>query len=184
MILSKNDISRAICNQDLNIYPFKKKHMQPASYDLTLGSTFLKFNSSPLLDIRKEPEMEKIIKKDTIILPPQSFILGTTQEEVSIGAGYCARVDGRSSIGRYGILVHSTAGFIDPGFKGKITLEITNQNRDHSIEIDIGRRICQIVFEKLSSKSDVLYGDPSLGSKYQGQSCTTPSRAYSDYVAR
>lgn len=164
------------------IEPFIKENLQPASVDLTLAREFLRYPWRPddvdpiLLDqVKKHPvEMDKI-EADSVMIPPMGFMLGRTQEWVNIPANMVASVEGKSSLARLGIFVHVTAGFIDPGFRGTITLEFFNASPRY-IGLVAGIHICQIAFTRMSRDAMRPYGSPGLGSKYQNQSNTTSSR--------
>jgi dCTP deaminase len=116
---------------------------------------------------------------EPFILQPGAFCLATTLEVITLPDDIVARVDGRSSLGRLGLLVHATAGYIDPGWTGKLTLELSNQSQ-MPIALYYGMRVAQISFLTLSSPVDRPYGTPGLGSKYQGQTGPTPSRIWED----
>lgn len=146
------------------VEPWNDGHLQPASIDLTLGNGFIVNGVKQVLDTG-----------DAYALAPGEFILGTTHEIVYVPNGYAARVEGRSSWGRKGLLVHATAGFIDPGFRGKITLEMKNLMQTETLRLPVGERLCQITFMQCVSPSNRPYGSPGLGSHYQGQSEVTPS---------
>lgn len=170
MILSDRDIRAAMqrLENPLIIDPgFDPGRLQPASLELTLDGT----NYSPLLGELYGPHPVG----DVGILDPGSFVLGCTAETVHIPTDLVAQVNGKSSWARKGLIVHTTAGFIDPGFKGQITLEMVNLG-PCPIKIPIGAPICQLVFFQMTSPAERPYGHPQLGSKYQGQQGPTPSR--------
>lgn len=157
-------------------------HIHASSMDLRLGSTFKLYEHSKfaLLD-PKRPEtfqgnMRTVTVKDgeSFIVQPGEFVLGVTCERITVPYDLVVRVEGRSSLGRLGIIVHSTAGFIDPGFSGTITLEISNLNR-MPVALYPGMRICQLAFEVMSSPAETPY-DQKPGSKYQGQTLPEESR--------
>jgi dCTP deaminase len=143
---------------------WKPEHLQPASIDLTLGKEFIANGVKHVLD-----------KGESYALAPGEFILTTTFETVYVPNGYAARVEGRSSWGRKGLLVHATAGFVDPGFRGTITLELKNLTQTETLRLPVGERLCQITYLRCVSRSEQPYGSPQLGSHYQGQSGATPS---------
>ena len=185
MILSDVDIKKEIKSKRLVISPLDLKAIQQASLDLKMAAEFRVFKNSikPYLDV-KEPadefmELIKIKKGDPIIIHPGEFLLGTTVEKVKIPNDLVAQLNGRSSLGRLGIIVHATAGFIDPGFEGRITLEITNI-ANLPIALYPGMRIGQLAFIKLSSPSQNPYS-PKRGSKYSGQVGPTTSRIWKDF---
>lgn len=146
------------------ITPFTHHNIQPGSIDLMLGHTFI------VNGVRR-----KLDDGDHYALAPGEFILATTHEFVKVPATHSARVEGRSSWGRKGLLVHATAGFIDPGFRGTITLELKNLTQTETLRLFVGDRLCQITFTKMSSPALYPYGSPGLGSHYQGQDGATPS---------
>lgn len=186
MILSDRDLLREIKAGNLVIKPFNIKHIQPSSIDLLLGFEFRTFKNThrAYIDVR-EPVfdyMEKIvIKKDEpLIIHPREFILGTSIETIKIPSHLLARLDGKSSIGRLGLIVHATAGFIDPGFEGQITYEMTNLS-NIPIAIYGGMKIAQMSVHALMSPSETPYGSKKIESKYLGQKGPTPSKMYLNY---
>jgi dCTP deaminase len=160
VILSDADLKVAQSLYRL-IAPFRKEHMQPASIDLTLGADFVS-------------EDQRIIVDGGYELAPREFALGTTVEFVNVPPHLVAQINGRSSWARRGLIVHTTAGFIDPGFNGQITLELYNVG-SKTLFLPVGERICQIVFTELTSPAERPYGYEGLGSHYQGQTGATPS---------
>jgi dCTP deaminase len=124
-------------------------------------------------------ELVAISEEEPFVLQPGVFCLATTLETIALPDDIVARVDGRSSLGRLGLLVHATAGYVDPGWTGKLTLELSNQSQ-MPIALYYGTRVAQISFLRLSSPVDRPYGSPGLGSKYQGQTGPTPSRISED----
>jgi dCTP deaminase len=184
MILSDRDIKQRLARGDLMIGPLSDESLQiqPASVDLRLGHEFLVYHAARVscLDPR-EPEtiaaaMDRVIveAERAFVLHPGEFALGTTEERVRIPADLVGMVDGRSSIGRLAVVVHATAGFIDPGFEGQITLELSNIG---SIPVKLypGMRIAQLVLHEMTSSAEQPYGS-SRGSSYQAQSGPQPSR--------
>lgn len=179
MVLSDVDISTRIDAGELVIDPYAKRNVEPASVDLRMGDTLTKVHSSPIAERGpatlaepndREYEYEEM---DDMTLHPGVLYLAATKEQVGLPKDLAANVLGRSSLGRLGVSVHQTAGFIDPGFEGEITLEITNHG-PQPVQLEPGLRICQIVFEKLSSEPSKSYGHED--SQYQNQSGPTPSR--------
>jgi len=178
MILSDTDVTAALNDSSLEIDPLMPDQVQPASIDLTLGDTFLAY-SSPLWaeDVvlgASDTLPEMIESAGPYRLTPGSFVLGSTVERVRLGSQLCAQVEGRSSVGRLGLAVHITAGFIDPGFNGRITLELYNFSQ-RTIVLTPGVRICQLSVQLCKSACSVPYGDPSRANKYQGQDGTKAS---------
>lgn len=177
MILSDIDILNELEDGRLKIDPLEDidTQIQPSSVDLRLGSEFLTFNYTniPYIDPRDETQTNTYTSEITIdddevfVLHPGDFVLGTTQETVEMPADLVAEVNGRSSLGRLGVLVHATAGVVDPGYRGEITLELSNIGRA-PIALTPGMRICQILITELRTEADRPYGE-ERGSKYQGQ---------------
>lgn len=176
MVLSDVDIIERIGQDDLVIDPYIEDHVEPASVDLRLGEDFKKAPDGAIFRTTSLSEDEDTITwvdySDVLVLHPGDFALATTLERVEIPDDMVASVLGRSSLGRLGISVHQTAGYIDPGFKGQITLELSNHGPT-SVELEAGERICQVAFEELSSSAMEPYGHE--GSQYQNQSGATPS---------
>lgn len=174
MILSDNTIYKMIQNSELKITPLENEQIQPASVDIRLGNTFGVVEDSPAGIITMDSEIKyKIIESDTYILLPNQFVLATTMEYFELPDDLTAFVEGRSSLGRMGLFIQN-AGWVDPGFKGEITLELYNANRC-AIELKAGRRVGQLVFAKM----DAAALNPYNG-KYQGQKRATGSRVYLD----
>lgn len=174
MILSDNTIYKMIQNSELKITPLENEQIQPASVDIRLGNTFGIVEDSPAGIITMDSEIKyKIIESDTYILLPNQFVLATTMEYFELPDDLTAFVEGRSSLGRMGLFIQN-AGWVDPGFKGEITLELYNANRC-AIELKAGRRVGQLVFAKM----DAAALNPYNG-KYQGQKRATGSRVYLD----
>lgn len=190
MILSDKDIKAKIEAGDIVVVSPENDHMAnigASSMDLRLGRYFKIYDHArhALLDPRNPETFRDIakmieIKEENVpfIVQPNEFVLGVTLETVKIADDMVARVEGRSSLGRLGIIVHSTAGFIDAGFEGTITLEITNINR-MPVALYPGMRVCQLAFEMMSSRAEVPYYK-KVSSKYQGQSLPEESRISSD----
>lgn len=174
MILSDNTIYKMIQNSELKITPLENEQIQPASVDIRLGNTFGVVEDNPSGIITMDSEIKyKIIESDTYILLPNQFVLATTMEYFELPDDLTAFVEGRSSLGRMGLFIQN-AGWVDPGFKGEITLELYNANRC-AIELKAGRRVGQLVFAKM----DAAALNPYNG-KYQGQKRATGSRVYLD----
>lgn len=188
MILSDRDIKKYLKEGKIVIEPLENPELQvqPSSVDLRLGNQFKIFKQTkkayidPLSDNAEEyTETISIGKNENFILHPSEFVLGTTIERIEMPDDMVARVEGRSSLGRLALLVHATAGYIDPGFKGNLTLELSNVGK-MPVALYQGMRICQISFEKMSSGVDVPYGHPSRNSKYQNQRGPMGSRIHLD----
>ncbi len=181
MVLSDRDIRAAIGERRIVIEPFEAKYLQPASVDIHLDSQFRVFRSTrhAYIDLKKGVEditdLVTVQSGDRFILHPGEFALGSTLERLRLADDIVSRVEGKSSLGRLGLLIHSTAGFVDPGWDGHLTLELSNVN---TIPITLypGMRIGQLSFFQLSSPAERPYGSAELGSSYQGQSGPTPSR--------
>lgn len=170
MLLCDKTIKKLIETEDLITCPegVELTPIQPASYDLRLGSSYI---STPY---GKLPPYTEFIPKDGgLSVPPHQFLLMTTLEKVKIPNNICAFLEGRSSVGRTGIFIHN-AGLIDPGFEGQITLEIFNAS-DHYVDLDYGMRICQIIFHQMDD-----YCENPYNGKYQNQKGATASRLYLD----
>lgn len=151
------------------IQPWSHNQLQPASYDVRLGRE-LRTEHGVAFQLGTEPgEM-----LDWVMSPGQ-FLLGHTEEYFRIPTHLCARVDGKSSVGRLGLAVHVTAGFIDPGFQGQITLELKCHNQMKGFVLRPGMLIAQVTFHRLTDAPERLYGDPALGSHYQNQVGATPA---------
>jgi len=186
MILSDRSIRELIEAGRLMVEPFEPRMIQPSSIDLRLARKFLVFRNTKkaFLDVR-EPvdefmEMLDIEPGRPVILHPKEFVLGSTVERVTVPTDIVGRLEGRSSLGRLGIVIHSTAGYIDPGFSGQITLEISSL-ANIPIALYPGMRIAQISFSQMTTPADAPYGAGALGSKYQQQDEPTPSRLYLDF---
>jgi dCTP deaminase len=182
VILSDRDLRERLERGDLVIGPLEDPELQiqPASVDLRLDRSFVAFRASrlPCLDPRNMPddatERIEVAEGESFVLHPGDFVLGSTIERVKIPADLVARVEGRSSLGRLAIVVHATAGFIDPGFEGQITLELSNLGRT-AVKLYPGMRISQVVLHTMTSPAQRPYGT-ARGSKYQGQSGPVASR--------
>ncbi|MBI3331993.1 dCTP deaminase [Candidatus Peregrinibacteria bacterium] len=197
MILSDRDIRKALETGRVKIdspqhpsMPLRAgemfQHIHASSMDLRLGNTFKLYEHSKFAVLDpKQPEsfhgnMRTITIPDNepFIVQPGEFVLGVTREHITVPDDLVVRVEGRSSLGRLGIIVHSTAGFVDPGFSGTITLEISNLNR-MPVALYPGMRVCQIAFEQMTSKADMPY-NLKPNSKYQGQILPEESRLAAD----
>ena len=178
MVLSDTGIRSHISAGNLTIDPYEADNVEPASVDLRLGSDFKKAQHNSIQASRVvslSDDSETLPWKDvtdSVVIEPGEFVLATTKERVELSNNLVAHVLGRSSLGRLGISIHQTAGYIDPGFNGEITLELSNHGPS-PVELRADDRICQIVFEELSTPASNPYGHE--GSQYQNQSDATPS---------
>ncbi len=188
MVLSDRTIREQLGCGRIVIDPLDPDDIQPASVDLHLDRNILVFTNSrqPYIDVKEslEPlaEIETVGEDDPFILHPGEFVLGSTREHIELPDNLVARLEGKSSLGRIGLVIHSTAGFVDPGWKGHLTLELSNLAR-LPITLYYGMKIGQISFLRLTTAADRLYGSESLGSKYQGQTGPTASRIHLDFQA-
>jgi len=173
-VLSDREIKKALKNGHIVIKGLKEENIGPAGVDLTLGNEFRVFKHSEVTHVDpKEGLKEELTELITVpenkpfIIHPNEFVLAVTREYVKIPSDLMARLDGRSSLGRLGIIVHSTAGSVDPGFEGKITLEVTNIAKV-PVQLWPGMKICRLTFETLTSESEMPY-NKRKDSKYLGQ---------------
>ena len=186
MVLSDRSILRLIDEGRIVIDPYDPALMQPASLDVRVDRLFRVFrnNRYPYIDVKREQEglteLVEVEDGDPFILHPGEFVLGSTLERITLPDDHVARLDGKSSLGRLGLLIHSTAGFIDPGFDGHVTLELSNV-ANLPITIYPGMKIGQLSFVQMAEPTDNPYGSTGLGSKYQGQRGPTPSRYWKNF---
>jgi dCTP deaminase len=180
VILSDGTIRRLLASGDIKIDPLEDSQIQPASVDLRLGTSFrlLVNHTATCIDpFDSAPDLTREIvvpDGDPFVLHPGEFVLGTTVETLSLPDNLVARVDGKSSLGRWGLLIHATAGFVDSGFTGEVTLELSNV-ATLPVKLWPGMKIGQVSFMELDAPSLRPYGHPELGSKYQGQRGATAS---------
>lgn len=185
-VLSDRTIKEELASGRLVIEPLDESDIQPASVDLHLDRIFRTFRVTrrPYVDVRQAmedlTELVTIEDDEPFIIQPGTFVLGSTLESVTLPDDIVARVDGRSSLGRLGLLVHATAGYVDPGWMGKLTLELSNQSQ-MPIALYFGMNISQISFLRMSTPVERPYGSEGLASKYQGQAGPTPSRVFQDF---
>jgi dCTP deaminase len=186
MILSDVDIRKEIESGRIVIDPFDPSAIQPSSIDLHVDDRFRVFANSryPYIDVKKEmpglTEVVEVADPDPFILHPGEFVLGSTLERVAIPDDMVARLEGKSSLGRLGLLIHSTAGYVDPGWDGFLTLELSNV-ANLPITIYPGMKIGQISFFRLSTPAERPYGSTETRSKYQGQRGPTASRFFEEF---
>ncbi|HEY6739739.1 MAG TPA: dCTP deaminase [Actinopolymorphaceae bacterium] len=186
MLLSDRDIRLEIDKGRVVLDPFEPAFVQPASIDVRIDRYFRVFENHryPHIDPAKEqPELTRMIEcepDEPFILHPGEFVLGSTYEQVTLPDDIASRLEGKSSLGRLGLLTHSTAGWIDPGFSGHVTLELSNV-ATLPIKLWPGMKIGQMCFFRLSSPADQPYGSGASGSRYQGQRGPTPSRSYRNF---
>jgi dCTP deaminase len=188
MILSDADILERLRDGDLVIEPIDDvdQQVQPASIDLRLGSEFLEFQRTNISCIHpnRSDEVEKYVEESYVeegeefILHPGDFVLGTTKERVEIPPDLLATVEGRSSLGRLAIVIHATAGIVDPGYHGQITLELSNLGTA-PVSLTPGMRVSQLIFTEMKRPAERPYG-AERGSKYQNQSGPQASRIGDD----
>ncbi|MGH2429145.1 MAG: dCTP deaminase [Candidatus Limnocylindria bacterium] len=186
MILSDRDIRAQIEAGRIVIDPYTPEAVQPSSVDLHLANRFRVFrnNRYPFIDVRTEqPELTELVAisgDEPFILHPGEFVLASTLERVALPDDLVARLEGKSSLGRLGLLIHSTAGYVDPGWEGNLTLELSNV-ASLPITLYHGMKIGQISFQRLSSPVEIGYGDARIGSKYRGQTDPTASLYHRDF---
>jgi dCTP deaminase len=186
MILSDRDIRTAMEQERIGIEPFDAGDVQPSSVDLHVDRFFRTFHNAryPYIDVKRPmeglTELVEVAEEEAFILHPGEFVLGSTCEYVRLPDDLVARLEGKSSLGRLGLLIHSTAGYVDPGFQGHLTLELSNV-ANLPITIYPGMKIGQISFFALSSPAESPYGSAGRDSKYQGQRGPTPSRYFENF---
>ncbi len=187
MILSDNTIRKELASGRIEIDPLDESCIQPSSVDLHLDRYFRVFlnHTSRVIDVKEDQEnLTELVKVDPddepFILHPGEFVLGSTSERVKLPDDLVARLEGKSSLGRLGLLIHSTAGFVDAGWDGHLTLELSNV-ATLPITLYPGMKIGQISFLMMTSPADKPYGSKEVGSKYQGQRGPTPSRYYENF---
>jgi dCTP deaminase len=186
LIYSDRTIKESISSGKIAIEPYEPNFVQPSSIDLRVGNGFRVFVNHRYSEIdprAPQADLTQLIEvgsDEPFMLHPGEFVLGSTLERVRLGVDVVARLEGKSSLGRLGLLIHSTAGFIDPGFEGHITLELSNV-ATLPIAIYPGMKIGQISFYQMTTAAEYPYGSPELGSKYQGQSGPTASRSHRDF---
>ena len=188
MVLADRTIRRLVAEGRIGIDPFDDSLVQPSSVDVRVDRYFRVFRNAryPYIDV-KQPmddltELVEIGDPDPFILHPGEFVLGSTLERITLPDDLVARLEGKSSLGRLGLLIHSTAGFIDPGRDGHVTLELSNV-ANLPITIYVGMKIGQLSFVQMTESAEAPYGASGLGSKYKGQTGPTPSRYWKNFEA-
>ncbi len=186
MIFSDRTIKESMASGRITIDPYDETCLQPSSIDLRVDRYFRVFENHryPHIDPRtRQEDLTTIVETppgEAFVLHPGEFVLGSTLERVHLGDDVVARLEGKSSLGRLGLLIHSTAGFVDAGFEGHLTLELSNV-ANLPIAIHPGMRIGQISFYQMTTPAEYPYGSREAGSKYQGQRGPTPSRVHRDF---
>ena len=186
MLLSDRDIKAEIDTERVRLEPYDPGMIQPSSIDLRLDKFFRLFDNHkyPVIDPSlDQPELTRLVEvssDDGFVLHPGEFVLGSTLETVTLPDDLAARVEGKSSLGRLGLMTHATAGFVDPGFSGHVTLELSNV-ATLPIILWPGMKIGQLCFFRLSSPAENPYGSAKYGSHYQGQRGPTASRSYANF---
>ena len=186
MVLSDRDITEALASGRLVVDPIGENAVQPASLDIRLDRHFRVFRNHRATVIDPRAEMEELTVPVSIeddepfVLHPGEFVLGSTLERVKLADDLVARVEGKSSLGRLGLLVHATAGYVDPGWDGQLTLELSNV-ATLPIKLYYNMKIGQLSFQSLSSPAARPYGHPDLKSRYQGQTKPAASRFFRDF---
>jgi dCTP deaminase len=186
VVLSDRTIRRLLDEGRIEIEPYDESRLQPSSVDVRVDRYFRVFHNAryPFIDVREPQEdLTELVEVDSepFILHPGEFVLGSTLERIRLPDDLVARLEGKSSLGRLGLLIHSTAGFIDPGWDGHVTLELSNV-ANLPITIYHGMKIGQLSFVQLSEPAESPYGSGGLGSKYQGQKGPTPSRYWQNFA--
>ena len=186
MLLSDRDIRAEIAADRVVLDPWDPAMVQPSSVDLRLDRYFRLFDNHkyPVIDpAQHQPDLTRLVDvdpKDGFVLHPGEFVLGSTLETITLPDDLAARVEGKSSLGRLGLLTHATAGFVDPGFSGHVTLELSNV-ATLPIMLWPGMKIGQLCFIRLSSPAENPYGSAQYGSHYQGQRGPTASRSHANF---
>ena len=187
MVLSDRTIRRLLEEGRIGIDPYDESLIQPSSVDVRVDRFFRVFHNNryPYIDVREEQEdlteLVEVEDDSPFVLHPGEFVLGSTLERVTLPDDLVARLEGKSSLGRLGLLIHSTAGFIDPGWDGHVTLELANV-ANLPITVYAEMKIGQLSFVQLTEPAEHPYGSDGLGSKYQGQRGPTPSKYWQNFV--
>jgi dCTP deaminase len=186
VVLSDRTIRRLLAERAIEIDPLDENLIQPSSVDVRVDRLFRVFRNSryPYIDVKQAQEdlteLVEVEEDQPFILHPGEFVLGSTLERIRLPDDLVARLEGKSSLGRLGLLIHSTAGFIDPGWDGHVTLELSNV-ANLPITIYHGMKIGQLSFVQMTEPAETPYGADALGSKYQGQRGPTPSRYWKNF---
>jgi dCTP deaminase len=186
VLLSDRDILAEIEAGRIVMDPWEEAMIQPSSIDVRLDRFFRVFDNHKYATIDPAVDQSELTRQvetegeEPFILHPGEFVLGSTYEAVTLPDNIAARVEGKSSLGRLGLLTHATAGFVDPGFSGHVTLELANV-ATLPIKLYPGMKIGQFCFFRLTSPSDHPYGSAKYGSRYQGQRGPTPSRSFQNF---
>jgi dCTP deaminase len=185
MVLSDATISRYLAEGKIEIDPYEESLLQPSSVDVRVDRLFRVFrnNRASFIDVKIEQDLTELVEvkeDEAFILHPGEFVLGSTLERVKLSDELVARLDGKSSLGRLGLLIHSTAGFIDPGWDGHVTLELSNV-ANLPITIYPGMKIGQISFMQMTEPAANPYGSAGIGSKYKGQRGPTASKYWKNF---
>ena len=186
MLLSDRDLKTALADGRLGLSPYDEAMIQPSSIDVRLDRYFRVFANHRYTHIdpaAQQDDLTELVEPsgdEPFILHPGEFVLGSTLEVITLGDDLASRLEGKSSLGRLGLLTHSTAGFIDPGFSGHVTLELSNV-ANLPIKLFPGMKIGQLCLFQLSSSAEFPYGSAKYGSRYQGQRGPTPSRSFLNF---
>jgi dCTP deaminase len=187
MLLSDRDIKAELASERIQLAPLDLGMVQPSSVDVRLDRFFRLFDNHkyPFIDpAEDQPDLTRLVEVEAdqpFILHPGEFVLGSTFEQVTLPDDIAARLEGKSSLGRLGLLTHSTAGFVDPGFSGHVTLELSNV-ATLPIKLWPGMKIGQLCFMRLTSPAESPYGSGVYGSRYQNQRGPTASRSFKNFV--
>ena len=186
MLLSDRDIRAELESKRVVLDPYDAEMVQPSSVDVRIDRYFRLFDNHKYAVIdpaEEQPDLTRLVEvssDEAFVLHPGEFVLASTYEVVTLPDDVAARLEGKSSLGRLGLLTHSTAGFIDPGFSGHVTLELSNV-ATLPIKLWPGMKIGQLCFFRLSSPAESPYGSNAMGSRYQGQRGPTASRSYRSF---
>ena len=186
MLMSDRDIRASIEAGQIGLEPLEMELLQPSSFDVRLDRFFRLFDNhkyafiDPAEDQSDLTQLIEVDPNEAFILHPGEFVLGSTYEFVTLPDNIAARLEGKSSLGRLGLMTHSTAGFVDPGFKGHVTLELANVS-NLPIKLWPGMKVGQLCFFQLSSPSETPYGSEKYNNRYQGQRGPTASRSFMNF---